>query len=242
MTSRARRTLKDAMNEALRDWVANVHDTFYIIGTAAGPHPYPELVRDFQSGDRHARRARRSCAGRGTVARSARRGGRRRLERDRAISSRSSDDSRRRRCSASRRRAHGLHSGRARRQPRPAVFPGILHGNRDLSAAGRGRPDRRGAFDLRGARLSRHRSRACLAAWRAVASNIRGHHRRRGARRLPAACCRAEGIIPALEPCACDRRAGRRRRAIMDRDQIILLEPLRAAATRTSTPSPMRWG
>jgi tryptophan synthase beta chain len=42
-------TLKDAMNEALRDWVANVDDTFYIIGTAAGPHPYPELVRDFQS-------------------------------------------------------------------------------------------------------------------------------------------------------------------------------------------------
>jgi tryptophan synthase beta chain len=42
-------TLKDAMNDALRDWVANVHDTFYIIGTAAGPHPYPEMVRDFQS-------------------------------------------------------------------------------------------------------------------------------------------------------------------------------------------------
>ncbi len=41
-------TLKDAMNDAMRDWVANVHDTFYIIGTAAGPHPYPELVRDFQ--------------------------------------------------------------------------------------------------------------------------------------------------------------------------------------------------
>jgi tryptophan synthase beta chain len=44
-----RGTLKDAMNEGLRDWVANVHDTFYIIGTAAGPHPYPEMVRDFQS-------------------------------------------------------------------------------------------------------------------------------------------------------------------------------------------------
>jgi len=43
------RTLKDAMNEALRDWVANVHDTFYIIGSAAGPHPYPEMVRDFQT-------------------------------------------------------------------------------------------------------------------------------------------------------------------------------------------------
>ncbi|MGI3130354.1 tryptophan synthase subunit beta [Halopseudomonas pachastrellae] len=42
------RTLKDAMNEAMRDWVTNIDDTFYIIGTVAGPHPYPELVRDFQ--------------------------------------------------------------------------------------------------------------------------------------------------------------------------------------------------
>ena len=42
-------TLKDAMNEALRDWVTNVDDTYYLIGTAAGPHPYPELVRDFQA-------------------------------------------------------------------------------------------------------------------------------------------------------------------------------------------------
>jgi tryptophan synthase beta chain len=42
-------TLKDAMNEALRDWVANVDDTFYIIGTVAGPHPYPAMVRDFQA-------------------------------------------------------------------------------------------------------------------------------------------------------------------------------------------------
>ena len=42
-------TLKDAMNEALRDWVSNVDDTFYIIGTVAGPHPYPAMVRDFQS-------------------------------------------------------------------------------------------------------------------------------------------------------------------------------------------------
>jgi len=43
------RTLKDAMNEALRDWVANVESTYYLIGTAAGPHPYPAMVRDFQS-------------------------------------------------------------------------------------------------------------------------------------------------------------------------------------------------
>ena len=42
-------TLKDAMNEAMRDWVTNVHDTYYLIGTAAGPHPYPAMVRDFQS-------------------------------------------------------------------------------------------------------------------------------------------------------------------------------------------------
>tara|TARA_R110002073_G_scaffold107005_1_gene241264 strand:+ start:1322 stop:2554 length:1233 start_codon:yes stop_codon:yes gene_type:complete len=42
-------TLKDAMNEALRDWVTNVNDTFYVIGTVAGPHPYPAMVRDFQS-------------------------------------------------------------------------------------------------------------------------------------------------------------------------------------------------
>ena len=42
-------TLKDAMNEALRDWVSNVENTYYIIGTVAGPHPYPEMVRNFQS-------------------------------------------------------------------------------------------------------------------------------------------------------------------------------------------------
>ena len=43
------RTLKDALNEAMRDWVTNVDNTFYIIGTVAGPHPYPAMVRDFQS-------------------------------------------------------------------------------------------------------------------------------------------------------------------------------------------------
>jgi len=43
------KTLKDALNEALRDWVTNVDDTFYIIGTVAGPHPYPAMVRDFQA-------------------------------------------------------------------------------------------------------------------------------------------------------------------------------------------------
>ena len=53
------RTLKDAMNEAMRDWVTNVDETFYIIGTVAGPHPYPMMVRDFQS--IIGREARRQC-------------------------------------------------------------------------------------------------------------------------------------------------------------------------------------
>ena len=53
-------TLKDAMNEALRDWVANVEDTFYIIGTAAGPHPYPAMCARFSIGDR--RRSARAVA------------------------------------------------------------------------------------------------------------------------------------------------------------------------------------
>lgn len=53
------KTLKDAMNEAMRDWVTNVDNTFYIIGTVAGPHPYPMLVRDFQSVI--GREARRQC-------------------------------------------------------------------------------------------------------------------------------------------------------------------------------------
>ena len=59
------RTLKDAMNEAMRDWVTNVDDTFYIIGTVAGPHPYPMLVRDFQCViGREARRQSQAQTGR----------------------------------------------------------------------------------------------------------------------------------------------------------------------------------
>lgn len=59
------RTLKDALNEAMRDWVANVDDTFYIIGTVAGPHPYPAMVRDFQTVIGHeARRQILEAAGR----------------------------------------------------------------------------------------------------------------------------------------------------------------------------------
>ncbi len=58
-------TLKDAMNEALRDWVSNVEDTYYLIGTVAGPHPYPAMVRDFQNiiGDETRSRCRKRKAG-----------------------------------------------------------------------------------------------------------------------------------------------------------------------------------
>ena len=66
-------TLKDAMNEALRDWVANVADTYYLIGTVAGPHPYPMMVRDFQWRDRRGG-ARADAGGGGPLARRVRGG------------------------------------------------------------------------------------------------------------------------------------------------------------------------
>ena len=79
-------TLKDAMNEALRDWVTNVADTFYCIGTVAGPHPYPMMVRDFQC-DHRRRDARADAGGRRPAAGLADRLHRRRLERDGAVPS-----------------------------------------------------------------------------------------------------------------------------------------------------------
>jgi tryptophan synthase beta chain len=117
-------TLKDAMNEALRDWVANVEDTYYIIGTAAGPHPYPAMVRDFQSviGTRRASR----CWSRGPAARHAGRLHRRRLQRHRPVPPvprrpRRSRSSASRRPATASRRATRLADRRA---------PGVLHGNR----------------------------------------------------------------------------------------------------------------
>ena len=79
-------TLKDAMNEALRDWVTNVRDTYYIIGTVAGPHPYPEHGARLPVGHRQ-RGARADAGARGAAARRAGRLHRRRLERDRAVPS-----------------------------------------------------------------------------------------------------------------------------------------------------------
>jgi tryptophan synthase beta chain len=79
-----RGTLKDAMNDALRDWVTNVRDTFYCIGTVAGPHPYPAMVRDFQSIIGKETRE-QMMERRGPSARHDHRGDRRRVERDGAV-------------------------------------------------------------------------------------------------------------------------------------------------------------
>ena len=153
------KTLKDAMNEALRDWVTNVSDTFYCIGTVAGPHPYPMMVRDFQcvigneTRDADAGR-RRPPAG------FADRLHRRRLERDGPVPS------------LPRRQGRGDLRRRGR-GPRHSVGPACRLGQRrppgraarqpHLSPDERGRPDQRGAFDLGRPRLSRHRAGTCLA-------------------------------------------------------------------------------
>ena len=115
------RTLKDAMNEALRDWVTNVADTFYCIGTAAGPHPYPAMVRDFQCviGDE----TRGADAGAGGPP--ARQPGRLRsaAARTRSACSIRSSTTRASRCSASRRRATGSTCPTATRPRSPAAGP-----------------------------------------------------------------------------------------------------------------------
>ena len=173
-------TLKDAMNEALRDWVTNVADTFYCIGTVAGPHPYPMMVRDFQSiigietreqmqeAEGRLPDSLIACIGGGSNA-------------HRPVSSvprRHADRDLRRRGGRPRARnrpARGLDcrrpAGRAARQPH-------------VSADGRRRPDQRGAFDLGRPRLSRHRAGACLAQRHRPRAISLGD-RRRGAGGLP---------------------------------------------------------
>ena len=174
-------TLKDAMNEAMRDWVAHVEDTFYVIGTVAGPHPYPMMVRDFQSVIGNETRAQLqkaegrlpdtlvACIGGGSNAMGlfhpfldepgvamigVEAGGQRHRDRP----ARGLADRRRARCIA--------------RQPH-------------LLAAGRGWANPRRALDLRRPRLPRHRPRARLAA-RARPRPIRLDHRPRGARGVSA--------------------------------------------------------
>ncbi len=153
------RTLKDAMNEALRDWVANVEDTFYIIGSAAGPHPYPQMVRDFQTVIGNETRAQILEAEK-AVARSGCRLRRRRFERDRHVPS----VPRR----SGRRNPRGRSGGRRRRNADACrdADQGLARRaawRAQLSAAGSRRADSGSAFDFGRPRLSRRRARTFLA-------------------------------------------------------------------------------
>ena len=131
-------TLKDAMNEALRDWVTNVDDTYYMIGSAAGPHPYPAMVRDFQRGDRR-RGARADAGSRGPAA------GRRWWPASAAAPTPSASSirswtTRACGCSASRRPGDG-HGHRPARRGDQRRAAGRAARQPHLSAAGRRRPD-----------------------------------------------------------------------------------------------------
>jgi cysteine synthase len=170
------KTLKDALNEAMRDWVTNVDNTFYIIGTVAGPHPYPMMVRDFQSvigeecrqqmPERPGRQpdAVIACVGGGSNAMGIfypyiEDEGVRLIGVEAAGEGLATGPAR---GVALRRQA-----GRAARQPH-------------LSAAGRERPDHRNALGLRRPRLSGRRPGARLAEG-CRPRRVRGGHRRRGA-------------------------------------------------------------
>ena len=188
-------TLKDAMNEALRDWVANVRDTYYIIGTAAGPHPYPAMVRDFQSviGSEVREQMRRrkgrlpdtlvACIGGGSNAI----GLFHPFLDDEGVAIYGVEAG-----------GHGLdvpnghcashHRRQARRAARQPHLP----------AAGRRRPDPRGPFDLGRPRLSGRRAGALLA--QGVGPRQLRRHTDKEALDAFQLCTRLEGIIPALEP------------------------------------------
>ena len=167
-------TLKDAMNEALRDWVTNVTDTFYCIGTVAGPHPYPMMVRDFQSVIGEETRAQMqaaegrlpdsliACIGGGSNAM----GLFHPFLDDPGVEIYGVE--------AAGHGLTGLHAASI-----AGGRPGVLHGNRTYLLMDAGRADRGGPFDLGRPRLSRHRARACLAQ-RHQAGEISLRHRRRG--------------------------------------------------------------
>jgi tryptophan synthase beta chain len=186
------KTLKDALNEAMRDWVTNVADTFYIIGTVAGPHPYPMMVRDFQSVigkeclEQMPEMTGRqpdyvlACVGGGSNAM----GIFHPYIRARSQARRRRGRGRRPRHRPPFRLADRRPSGRAARQPH-------------LPAAGRERPDHRDALGLGRPRLSRRRPRARLAQGhrRAEYVGITDDEALAAFHNL----CRLEGIIPALE-------------------------------------------
>ena len=169
------------MNEALRDWVTNVEDTFYCIGTVAGPHPYPMMVRDFQSViGRETREQMLAAEGRLPDSLVACIGGGSNamglfhpfLD-DEGVEIYGVEAA-----------GHGLDSGRHAASI-AGGRPGVLHGNRTYLLDGRRRPDHRSPFDFGRARLSRHRPGALLAQ-RHGPGDISLGHRPGGARCLPA--------------------------------------------------------
>ena len=199
------KTLKDALNEAMRDWVTNVENTFYIIGTVAGPHPYPTMVRDFQSvigtecidqmpamlaahgitGEAEGKQPDVvvACVGGGSNAMGI-------FYPYIPFDEHAPDRRRSGRRRAGQRQAFGLdparQPGRAARQPH-------------LPAAERRRPDHRDAQHQRRPRLPRRRPRARLPG-RHRPRRVRRHHRRGGAAR-PSTTCAA--------PKASSRRSNR---------------------------------
>ena len=211
------RTLKDAINEALRDWVTTVDKTHYLLGTAAGPHPFPAMVRDFARGHRRGGPAAVPGADRPAAGRGGRLRGRR-LQRDRHLPR----VPRRRERAAVRLRGRRRRAGDrpARRQHHRRLRRGAAR-RAHLRAAGRGRPDARVALDLRRAGLPGRRPRARLAA----------RHRPGDYQPVTdaeamdafALLCRTEGIIPAIESAHA------------------LAGALRAAAARARPPRRRSW-
>ena len=173
------KTLKDALNEAMRDWVTNVEDTFYIIGTVAGPHPYPMMVRDFQSviGKECREQMPRMCGRQPDYVVACVGGGSNAIgifhpyidERERAAGR-----GRGRRRGDRHRPARRVTLGRFAR--RPARQP-------HLPAAGRERTDRRDPLGLGRTRLPRRRARARVAQGFG-ACHLRADRRRRGVARI----------------------------------------------------------
>ena len=184
-------TLKDAMNEAIRDWITNVETTHYLIGSAAGPHPYPALVRDLQAVI--GREAREQMLERGgPAARPGRRLRRRRVERDRAVPP---VRRRRGRAAAGRRgrRRRARHRGDAQRGP--GLGAARLA---QLRAGGRGRPGAGDPLDLGRAWTTRASAPSTPTSRTSAGPSTRRSPTPR--RWRPSTCCATrEGIIPALE-------------------------------------------
>ncbi len=161
------KTLKDALNEAMRDWVTNVHDTFYIIGTVAGPHPYPMMVRDFQTviGRECIEQMPKMCGRQPDAVVACVGGGSNAMgifypyiphEGVRLIGVEAG--------------GHGVASGK-HAASLSAGKPGVLHGNRTYLLQDDARPDRGDPLDLGRPRLSGRGARARLAQGHAAAPN-----------------------------------------------------------------------